>query len=36
MATDILRSIDDILLVLTRDRDRLQQEIDDHLISTLP
>lgn len=31
MATDILRSIDDILLALTRERDRLQQEIDDHL-----
>ncbi|GEK48779.1 transposase [Bisbaumannia pacifica] len=31
MATDILRSIDDILLALTRERDRLQQEIDEHL-----
>ncbi|PMR72963.1 transposase, partial [Billgrantia endophytica] len=31
MATDILRSIDDILLALTRERDRLQQQIDDHL-----
>lgn len=31
MATDILRSIDDILLALTRERDRLQQEVDDHL-----
>lgn len=31
MATDILRSIDDILLALTRERDRLHQEIDDHL-----
>ncbi|WP_136068899.1 IS110 family RNA-guided transposase [Modicisalibacter radicis] len=31
MATDILRSIYDILLALTRERNRLQQEIDDHL-----
>ncbi len=31
MATDILHSIDDILLALTRERSRLQQEIDDHL-----
>jgi hypothetical protein len=31
MPTDILRSIDDILLALTRERDRLQQEIDDLL-----
>ncbi|MCE8040525.1 IS110 family transposase, partial [Halomonas sp. MCCC 1A11062] len=31
MATDILRSIDDILSALTRERDRLQREIDDHL-----
>lgn len=31
MATDILRSIDDILLALTHERDRLKQDIDDHI-----